>query len=138
MLLRLAAALLLGGVVGFEREWRKKPAGLRTHMLVALGAATLVLTTLPVYTAALAEGARNTDPVHIIEAVVGGLGFLGAGSILRSGGNVEGLTTAGTLWLVGAVGLAAGFGEIRIAVLTVALGVAVLLGMQEVTRRIPR
>jgi putative Mg2+ transporter-C (MgtC) family protein len=137
MLLRFALAMALGGVLGLEREWRKKPAGLRTHMMVSLGAATFVLITLRVYASALAQGAKP-DPIHVIEAVVGGLGFLGAGSIMRNGGSVEGLTTAGSIWLAGAVGLAAGFGETRIAAFAVLFGIIVLAIMDQLERRLPR
>jgi putative Mg2+ transporter-C (MgtC) family protein len=136
VVVRLALAALLGGVLGLEREWRKKPAGLRTHMLVALGSATFVVATLRVY-ASITTGGGGTgmDPTRVIEALVGGLGFLGAGSIIQSRGSVQGLTTAASLWLVGAVGLSAGLGELRLGLAAVALGLVILRGVEILERR---
>src|SRR5262249_55755853 len=119
-------ALVLGGLLGLEREWRRKPAGLRTHMMVALGAATFTLVTLRLY--AHLDGTR-ADPSRVVEAVVTGLGFLGAGSIIQSRGSVEGLTTAGSLWLAGGVGLAAGFGDLWVALCAVGFGLVVLYAL---------
>lgn len=109
ILLRLGAAILLGGLLGLERELSGKPAGLRTHMLVALGAAAFSVVTLEVY-AAVAEQATRADPLRIVEGIIGGIGFLGAGTIIRSRGSVEGITTAASIWVVGGIGLACGVG----------------------------
>ncbi|MFQ5948410.1 MAG: MgtC/SapB family protein [Acidimicrobiia bacterium] len=114
---RLAVAALLSGVVGFEREAAHKAAGLRTHMLVGLGAALFGLLSL--------EGFDAPDPSRIAAQVVTGIGFLGAGAIFREGALVRGLTTAAGLWAVAAIGLTAGAGLLALA--TVATAVAVLL-----------
>jgi putative Mg2+ transporter-C (MgtC) family protein len=110
--LRLGAAILLGGAVGFERGRKDHPAGLRTHMLVALASATfmLVSTQFMYFQPFGPHDFRGLDPSRIASGVVMGLGFLGAGSILRTEVGVHGLTTAASLWMVTAVGLAAGAG----------------------------
>lgn len=118
MLLRLALAALFGGVLGFERELKQKEAGLRTHMMVALGAACFTLAAFVLVDEAVGRQHDQTlrvDPVRIVEAIAGGIGFLGAGVILREAGSVHGLTTAGSLWLSGAVGMAAGTGRYLLA-----------------------
>lgn len=114
-LLRLALAGVLGGLIGLERELREREAGLRTHLLVALGAA--------LFTIAGAYGfdSSGVDPTRVAAQIVTGIGFLGAGAIIRQGLSVRGLTTAATLWVVAAVGLAAGAGYYSGAVITTAL-----------------
>src|SRR5580658_2462174 len=99
--LRLAVALLLGSVIGFERQWHQKMAGLRTNALVALGSCGFV-----VFSAMVGQG----DPTRVAAQVVTGIGFLGAGVILREGVNVHGLNTAATLWCSAMVGTFAGGG----------------------------
>lgn len=103
--LRLAGAAVLGGVMGLEREWLQKPAGLRTHMLVALGSAMFVLAPREV-------GMDGADLSRVMQGVATGVGFIGAGTILKvaSARRIEGLTTAASLWLAAAVGLAVGAG----------------------------
>jgi putative Mg2+ transporter-C (MgtC) family protein len=124
----LAAALALGALIGWERERRHKPAGLRTHMLVSLGAATFTLVTLAMYESVLRSGAELScvDPLRIVQGVIGGIGFLGAGAIIRDRGSVEGLTTAGTVWLAGAVCLACGRGRFATAGAATLLVIAAL------------
>lgn len=104
--LRLAGAAVLGGVMGLEREWLQKPAGLRTHMLVALGSAMFVLAPREV-------GMDGADLSRVMQGVATGVGFIGAGTILKvaSARRIEGLTTAASLWLAAAVGLAVGAGR---------------------------
>jgi putative Mg2+ transporter-C (MgtC) family protein len=104
---RLLLAATLGGVVGLEREWSGKPAGLRTNLLICVGAALLTELSL---TAALSSNPELTtaDPTRIAAQIVSGIGFLGAGTIIQSRGSVTGLTTAATLWVVAAVGMAVG------------------------------
>ena len=104
--LNLATAVGLGAVIGFERQWRNRLAGLRTNTLVALGAASFVVF------AALVPG--DASPTRVAAQVVSGIGFLGAGIIFREGFNVRGLNTAATLWCSAAVGLLAGIGFPRI------------------------
>jgi putative Mg2+ transporter-C (MgtC) family protein len=114
-LLRLAVGLVLGGVVGWEREMQRMPAGFRTHALVGLGSALFTVVS------AFAFPGENTDPTRIAAQIVTGIGFLGGGVILHHGGNVRGLTTAASLWTVAAIGMAAGA-----ALYLVAVGGAVL------------
>ncbi|MDQ3939989.1 MAG: MgtC/SapB family protein [Actinomycetota bacterium] len=111
VVLRLVAAALLGGVVGLERESSDQAAGLRTHMLVSLGAA--LFTMVGAYGLGDFTGSGrglDVDPTRIAAQVVTGIGFLGAGAIIQQGVTVKGLTTAAALWVTAAIGLAAGFG----------------------------
>jgi len=123
--IRLLAAMLVGGVVGLDREWRQKPAGLRTHMLVALAAA--IFTVLAGHISMMARDLGvQADPVRIIEAVTAGVAFLGAGAIFRSGDNVQGISTGASVWLAGAMGVACGGGFYELAALTTVLALVVL------------
>lgn len=110
--LRLFIALVCGAVVGFERELRDKAAGLRTHMLVCLGACIFGMLGLE-----LTSGFPNADILRLAQGLLIGVGFLGAGVIFREGPTVIGLTTAAGIWVMGAVGLAAGTGLYRIALI---------------------
>lgn len=120
---RLALATLLGGVIGLERELSEKPAGLRTNILICVGAALLMHISREV---AAASGSGPADPARIAAQVVSGIGFIGAGTILVARGSVVGLTTAATLWVVSAIGLAVGMGAYVEAIGTTVL-VAVTL-----------
>lgn len=122
---RLAIALAFGAVIGVEREWRQKQAGLKTMSLVAIGAAAFGM---------LSDtfGDDNHNPGQIAAAVVGGIGFLGAGLIMRRGLTVQGLTTAATLWADASVGVAVGLGQLPLAISLTAL----IVGMQVVGRSI--
>jgi putative Mg2+ transporter-C (MgtC) family protein len=102
VLLKIIVAVIFGGVVGWQRESRYRPAGLRTHILVCVGSA--------VYTLASMSFAGNADPSRIASQVATGMGFLGAGTIIRHGNMVRGLTTAASLWAVAAIGICAGIG----------------------------
>jgi putative Mg2+ transporter-C (MgtC) family protein len=116
---RLALAAILGGAVGFERELREREAGLRTHLLVAVGSALFTLVSAYAwsdFTFSRANG-MTFDPTRIAAQIVTGVGFLGAGAIIRQGLSVRGLTTAATLWLVAAIGMASGAGYWRAAVI---------------------
>ena len=106
VLLRLGLAAVLGGAVGLERELRERQAGLRTHLLVSVGAALFTL----VSAYGFADWGSKVDPTRIAAQIVTGIGFLGAGAIIRQGLSVRGLTTAATLWLVAAIGMATGAG----------------------------
>ena len=138
LVLRLGLAVLLGALIGWERERREAAAGLRTHMLVCLGTATFTLIAAEIHASIVAHpsSATRIDPLHLIEAVAGGLGFLGAGTIIRSGGSVEGLTTAGSLWFVGAIGVAVGGGHLVIAITGVVLALVILGVFGAVERRL--
>ncbi|UYN96461.1 MAG: MgtC/SapB family protein [Enhydrobacter sp.] len=123
---RLLLAALLGAVIGFEREWRHRPAGLRTHILVCLAAATFAVLTVEIVHAPVFAGeALRVDPIRVVEAVTAGVAFLAAGTIILARGEVQGLTTGAGMWLAGAIGLAAGLGLWQIAVLGTALVVIV-------------
>jgi putative Mg2+ transporter-C (MgtC) family protein len=117
LLLRLGAAMLFGGAIGYERERREVPAGLRTHMLVSLASATFALVSLHVYTfqSYTNDGIVRFDSGRIASNIVVGIGFLGGGAILHAGMTIKGLTTAASLWLTAAVGLAAGGGMFLLA-----------------------
>jgi len=117
--LRLALAAALGGVIGLERETHRKPAGLRTNMLISLGSALFAILSVE-----LGTGAGSPD--RIAAQVVTGIGFLGAGAILRSGENVHGLTTAATIWVNAAIGMAAGLGSYTVATVSAAITLVVL------------
>jgi putative Mg2+ transporter-C (MgtC) family protein len=122
IVLRLLAATACGVVLGWEREAQRKAAGLRTHMLVCLGAATFTA----LGAAMTRDGGSEADPVRVIQGVATGIGFLGAGQIFRAHDTVHGLTTAAGIWLVGAVGVACGVGQYLIAVFAVLLGFVTL------------
>lgn len=127
-------ACVVGAAVGFDRELRNKPAGLRTHILVSLAAAVFTLITFELYVEfASRNDAGNADPIRIIEAVTAGVAFLAAGAIIRSRGNVRGLTTGANMWLAGALGVACGGGYYFLALLgtVFALLILVVLGRME-------
>ncbi len=124
--LRLGAAALLSGLIGFEREFQQKPAGIRTHMLVGLGSALFAIVSLVSFEA--------QDPSRIAAGVVTGVGFLGAGAIFREGQFVRGLTTAAGLWVVAGIGLAAGAGDVALAAVATGVALAVLLVLGTVER----
>ncbi|MEW5933177.1 MAG: MgtC/SapB family protein [Bacillota bacterium] len=107
-LLRLLLAALAGGIIGLEREHANRPAGFRTHILVSAGACLVALTALSV--ASSFRGVANTDPTRMAAHVISGIGFLGAGAIMREGLNIRGLTTAASIWVIATVGLAMGVG----------------------------
>ncbi len=121
IIMRALMAVLLGGVVGFERERTGKEAGLRTHMLVSLGAALFVM-------AALDVGAEPGDVSRVIQGVAAGIGFLGAGAILKLSDRreIRGLTTAAGIWMTAATGLAVGLGRYGLALIAVVLSWMIL------------
>src|SRR5712691_2053391 len=132
-LLRVAVAAALGGAVGLERELDEKAAGLRTHMLVSVGAALFTL----VGAYGFGEFPRGSiDPSRIAAQIVTGVGFLGAGVIFRQGFTVRGLTTAASLWLVAAIGMAAGAGYWQGAVIATGVAVVSLRPLERVKERI--
>lgn len=114
--LRLGCAMLIGIVIGLEREFTHRPAGLRTHILVGLGACVVSITGQALFYQSLAMGAAP-DPGRLSAQVVAGVGFLGAGTIMKEGTSVKGLTTAASVWAVACLGLAAGYGYYALALL---------------------
>ena len=121
---RLTIAAFLGGIVGLERQQRHKSAGLRTHILVSLGSCLVMLISYKLY--AGVQGLTNADPARLAAQVVSGIGFLGAGTIMKEGLTIKGLTTAASLWVVAGVGLAVGAGYYVGAVTTTLLSVLAL------------
>ncbi len=120
MILRLVLAVALGAVIGYQRERTGKPAGLRTHILICAGAALFTVVSLYGFGAA-------ADPARVAAGIVAGIGFLGAGAIIRrEEGVVAGLTTAATIWVVAAIGLAAGAGLYLVSAVTTAVILIVL------------
>jgi putative Mg2+ transporter-C (MgtC) family protein len=124
--LRLTVGLVLGAIVGVERELRSQPAGFRTHSVVALGSA--IFTVVSAY----AFAGPGSDPTRIAAQIVTGIGFIGAGTILQSRGHIRGLTTAASLWAVAAIGMAAGAALYGVAVVATALMLIVLLILDRV------
>lgn len=125
---RLALAAGLGGALGVEREWRDHEAGFRTHLLVCLGSAIFTVVSAYGFEAFLHSGASvvRADPTRIAAQIVTGIGFLGAGAIIREGMNVRGLTTAANLWVVAAIGIASGAGYYSVALIGTAVALAAL------------
>lgn len=125
--LRLLTAMLLGGVIGWEREVNARAAGLRTHMLIALAAAVFAIVAMELtYFEGAPATQLRTDPLRLIEAVTSGVAFLAAGSIITSSGSVRGITTGASMWLCGAIGLCCGVGDVKLAGLVTLLAVVVL------------
>lgn len=115
VLLRLLCAMIVGTVIGIEREYTHRPAGMRTHILVALGACAVMITGQLIFFQYNAYGA-SPDPARLSAQVITGVGFLGAGTIMREGATVKGLTTAASLWAVACLGIAAGAGYYLVAI----------------------
>lgn len=128
---RMLVALLLGALIGWDRERRDADAGLRTHMLVSLGAALFVLVPAE-------AGMSREDLSRVVQGIVSGIGFLGAGTVLkdRSEGRIHGLTTAGSIWATAAIGMAAGMGREMTALLATVFILVVLTLLRRLSRRI--
>jgi putative Mg2+ transporter-C (MgtC) family protein len=137
IILRVLIGTALGAVIGWERDVHGRPAGLRTHLIVALASSTfMVVSTHFVYFQNYQAGQQvSVDPSRIAASIVMGIGFLGGGAILRTGLNVQGLTTAAGLWLVAAIGMAAGSGMYLVAVIATALGLVALTGLRRVEHK---
>jgi putative Mg2+ transporter-C (MgtC) family protein len=139
LFLRLGIAALFGAIIGFDRELKNKPAGLRTHTLVSLAAALFTLITFELYAQLDSQDeGTSADPIRIIEAVTSGVAFLAAGAIIRSGGNVQGLTTGANMWLAGAVGVACGAGFYLLATLGAVFSVIVITLLHKLETRFIR
>ncbi len=134
---RLVLAAVCGAAIGFEREWRDRPAGLRTHILVCLAAAAFAVLTLEmVNQPALDRDGVQLDPLRIIEAVTSGVAFLAAGVVIVARGEIHGLTTGAGLWLAGAIGVAAGLGLWQIALFATLLALVVLGLLRALSRKL--
>jgi putative Mg2+ transporter-C (MgtC) family protein len=133
---RLLLATLYGALIGFERESRNRPAGLRTHILVCLAAATFATLTIEIVHAPMFAGdAVQVDPIRMVEAVTAGVAFLAAGVILFTRGEVKGLTTGAGMWLAGAIGVASGLGLWQIAGFATLISLIVLSLLQSLEAR---
>ncbi|WP_422445741.1 MgtC/SapB family protein [Thermoanaerobacterium sp. DL9XJH110] len=128
--LRLLLSILLGGVIGIERESVNRPAGFRTHILVCGGSALTMLVSIYIFEEF--RGIASPDPARIAAQVVSGIGFLGAGTIIREGATVRGLTTAASLWTVAAIGLAVGSGFYFAAILATLLTFVTLISFSRI------
>ncbi|WP_116135172.1 MgtC/SapB family protein [Trinickia diaoshuihuensis] len=135
IILRLILAAILGSVIGFERERQSWAAGLRTHMLVAVSAALVMIVSAFGFADVLGRPNIVLDPSRIAAQVVSGIGFLGAGAILLRGEVIRGLTTAASVWSVAAIGLAVGAGLNTAAIAATVIILAILAGMKPIERR---
>jgi putative Mg2+ transporter-C (MgtC) family protein len=133
IVIRMSLAFAVGAIIGFERSSRRQVAGLRTHILIALGACYLMLLSIwmPQH-----MNSPNADPGRIAAQVVTGMGFLGAGAIIRLGNNIRGLTTAASLWLIAAIGLTIGAGMYIAAGTTAVLALIALTLLNKVEKKI--
>ncbi|MBN1816751.1 MAG: MgtC/SapB family protein [Sedimentisphaerales bacterium] len=128
----MVIAVFLGGAIGFEREWNGKPAGLRTNIIICLGACAFTI---------IAENISDGNPdaaTRIAAGIVTGVGFLGAGALIHGGDSIHGLTTAASIWLVTSIGIACGTGEYLTAVSVTSLALFALFGLMPLTRWIRR
>lgn len=133
---RLLLAALIGGACGWEREKVGRAAGLRTYMMVAIGSAGFTMAGIELLGGTGSGGANaNYDPTRVLAGIVTGIGFLGAGTIIQTGGKVTGLTTAAGLWTVAAAGAACGAGAYRLAVVLAVFTVVVLAALKVVEHR---
>lgn len=135
IILSLLCAAFLSGVIGFEREYHGHAAGLRTHLLVAVGSALIMIISIYGFPA---DYASHRDPARLAAQVITGIGFLGAGTIVQTGTDVKGLTTATTIWVVMAIGLACGSGNFVIAALATLLAYVCLVMMRKVEKLLAR
>ncbi|MGD8707454.1 MAG: MgtC/SapB family protein [Nitrosopumilaceae archaeon] len=125
IIFRLLLGIGLGALIGFERELKHRPAGLRTHMLVSLGATIFTVSSI----------SFDIEPGRIAAGIVAGIGFLGAGTIIAHKGHVKGITSAATLWVVAGMGLAIGIGEYYVALIS-ALAVFLILRFEKIEKQI--
>lgn len=135
--LRLGVATLVGMILGFEREWRRHDAGLRTHAMVALSAATITVSALLIAETLHARGSVS-DPLRVIQGLAQAIGFIAGGLIFIRGGDVRNMTTAASLWMAAAAGIVAGAGQFRLAVVSAAIGLFILTVASLLERWMPR
>ena len=135
--LRIALALLMGALLGVEREWRSKPAGLRTHALVGEGSALFMMAGLLIYNEVQASGGTSADPGRVASTIVQGIGFLAGGAIFLSGARVKGMTTAATIWVTAAIGMLIGAGFYEIGVLGAFGAFMTLTALRVIEKRMP-
>ncbi|WP_421952860.1 MgtC/SapB family protein [Pelagibacterium sp.] len=135
---RLLVAAVLGALIGLEREIKRHPAGLRTHMLVSTAAAAFTIMTFEIYHEMVdlnADTIARLDPIRVIEAVTAGVAFLAAGAIIRSGTDIKGLTTGAGLWMAGAIGVSAGAGFFSVAAMATVLVLIITIALRQLEKR---
>src|SRR5262245_36602116 len=134
----LGLALVLSSLIGLEREWRQKSAGLRTHTLVGVGSALFLIVSKYGFTDVLEPGKTAFDPSRVAAQIVSGIGFIGGGLIFVRGDIVRGLTTAAIVWMTAAIGMACGAGLALLAIAVTAMHFVVVFGYTAITNRMPR
>jgi putative Mg2+ transporter-C (MgtC) family protein len=132
---RLAAALAAGGAIGLDREWLRKPAGLKTHMLFALASAMMSVMAVDIYLSELEHPGGSPDATRILQGIITGMSFLGAGAIIRGQHKVHGLTTGAGVWLAGGLGIVFGLGQYRLGTVSVVFGLVVLIFIRMIEPR---
>ena len=132
IIIRLLLSLILSGLIGLERQMHRRTAGLRTHILVSLGSCLIMLTSLYIFD--IYKNEVPLDPARIAAGVITGIGFLGAGAIIRDREGIKGLTTAASLWVVAGIGLATGCGFYKAALFTTVLALITLFFLRYVER----
>ena len=136
IILRLLAALGAGGAIGLDREWLRKPAGLKTHMLFALSCAMMSIMAIDLYLMEIDLGqASNPDATRILQGIITGMSFLGAGAIIRGQHKVHGLTTGAGVWLAGGLGIVFGVGQFRLGAVSTLLGLMTLIFIRMIEPR---
>ncbi len=135
ILIKLGLSILLGGAIGLEREFGHKPAGLRTNILICLGSTMMMALSGMMLSGRAAD---LFDPLRVAAGVITGMGFIGAGTVIRASGHIHGLTTASTLWAVTGLGLVIGAGYYRVAVLFAAIVVVTLILFRKIEQVLPR
>ena len=130
---RVTLAAILGGIIGIEREWRGRPAGFRTNILISLGACLFTVLSIDGFPL---NGSSAQDTARVAAQIVSGVGFLGAGALLQTRNKVKGMTTAATIWLVAAIGMAVGTGSYFLAIFTTLLTAAVLQLLRPVSKMV--
>lgn len=137
IIFRLGIASLAGTLLGLDREMRGIAAGIRTHALVALSAALITVSAMMVYDDLSVRGATNVDPLRVVQGLAQAVGFIAAGAIFFSKGNVHNLTSAANIWLAAAVGIAAGAGQTFLLIVGVAFGAIIVTAVRLIERLIP-
>ncbi|ORE92620.1 MgtC/SapB transporter [Stappia sp. 22II-S9-Z10] len=137
MVLRLGVAALAGAVLGVDRELRGGSAGIRTNGMVGLSSAAITISALLLYESLRADGGSEMDPLRVIQGLAQAIGFIVAGTIFVSRGSVHNLTSAAGIWLVAAIGIAAGAGQFTLVITSVLIGILLLTGVRVVERFIP-
>ena len=134
-MVQVLVAALLGGLIGLEREWRGRDAGLRTNMLIAMG--SCLFTVISIHGFPL-QGSAAQDTARVAAQIVTGVGFLGAGALIHTRGHTKGLTTAATIWMVAAIGMAVGVQAYALAIFTSVILFVILRFLQPISKKIAR